>query len=205
MRCSVSDLKSVHRLFHQTACVAWVVMVWWSRLTVCWGARRSDQEATYFSHASTEALFCCKLDLLDPEPAFCQYCSPAGAGARALPKFWMCTPRDGARFVGINQRVWFLFKAILSVTCMIKSGSKQAETVSQTGPKADFLPSTCTWIPPTWASLQSDHLLTFPSFACRFFSKLHLDFRLPIKLESRFSSKNLQCEHLVRRDLTGPL
>ena len=58
---------------------------------------------------------------------------------------------------------------------------------------------------PLAASLQSDRLLTFPSFACHFFSKLHLDFRLPIKLESRFSSKNLQCEHLVRRDLTGPL
>lgn len=58
---------------------------------------------------------------------------------------------------------------------------------------------------PLAESLQSDILLTFSSYACHFLREFHLDFTLPIKLESRFSSKNLQCEHLVRGDLIGPL
>lgn len=57
----------------------------------------------------------------------------------------------------IIQQVWFLFKAMLSVFCMIKSESKPAEIFSQK--PCALLPCVCTWIlatcrePAIWYSI----------------------------------------------------
>lgn len=137
-----------------------------------------------------------------PKASFLHPCSPAGAGTRPLLTGW--APTDETNFLGNNLASLI---PIQGNVLRLLYDKIRIQTNRHVFPKAictfwhvgapEFLPLA--------ESLQYDILLTFPSFACHFFSKLHLDFRLPIKHESRFSSKNLQCEHLVRGDLTGPL
>lgn len=197
-------MQPTFQICSQCACcflkLHYLSIVRWSRPAVCKelrGARKNN----WMGASSDRGSGSLQIGVLDSKPAFCILAVPqdlAQSHLLANEHQWM-----RQNFWVVIQQVWFLFKALLSVFFVIKSEYKPARDI--------FLKAICTFCHvcapeflPLAETLQSDILLTFPGFACHFFSKLHLDFRLPIKLESRFSSKNLQCEHIVRGDLIGP-
>lgn len=194
--------KTAHKMQHtfqicsQCACcflrLHYLSSVRWSKLAGCkelWGKRgTTGREQVYLILHSNRGSDLLQIDLLDPKSAFCILALPQVL-AQGL---FLVNDHQWIRqnFWVIIQQVWFLFKAMLSVLCMIKSEYRPTRDIL---PKAmhNFCHECAPEFPPVAESLQSDTLLTFSSFACPFFSKLHLDFRLPIKLESGFSSKNL--------------